>query len=163
VARDTRLLAEKWAPWVAGAVLVAGVASYAAVHFTGSDAPPHEKSKLLPVERRVALEFVHSAVARKNLARAWEISAPELREGTTREEWLSGTLRVVPYPVAKAHVVLHTVSSFTDVARLTVTFVPNAGTDAEQQTFLLDLRNVDGQWLVSAWQPSEAIRPHEGG
>jgi hypothetical protein len=145
-------------------VLIAGVASFATVRFTGGDsAPPHEKSKLLPVERRVALEFVHAAVARKNLARAWEISAPELRSGTTREEWLAGTLRVVPYPVAKASVLLQTVSSFTDVARLNVTFVPKPGTDARSQTFLLDLRNVDGSWLVSAWQPTEAVRPHKGG
>ena len=145
-------------------MLVAGVASYATVRLTGGDsAPPHEKSKLLPVERRVALEFVNTAVARKKLARAWEISAPELKQGTTREEWLAGTLRVVPYPVAKANVLLQTVSSFTDVARLNVTFVPKPGTDARSQTFLLDLRNLDGRWLVSAWQPTEAVRPHKGG
>jgi hypothetical protein len=144
-------------------VLVAGIASYAAVHFTGSSAPPHEKSKLLPVERRVALEFVHTAVARRNLARAWEISAPELKRNTTREEWLAGTLRVVPYPVAKAHVLLRTASSFTDAAGLDIDFVPRAGTDAKPQTFLLELRNVDGRWLVSAWQPSEAVRPQPSG
>jgi hypothetical protein len=155
---------EKWAPWAAGAVLVAGVASYAIVHFTGGKAaaPPHVLSKLQPVERRVALEFIDTAVARRRLDRAWDLAAPELKRGTTRAEWLAGTMRVVPYPVAKAHVVLAVVSSYTDRARLNASFVPRPGTKAKPQTFTLDLRNVDGRWLVSAWQPSETIRPPKG-
>jgi hypothetical protein len=153
---------ERWAPWLAGAVLVAGVASYAVVRFSGSDAPRHEKSKLLPVERRLALEFLDTAVARRNLARAWDLAAPELKRDTTRAEWLAGTMRVVPYPVDKAHVLLHVASSFTDVARLNVTFVPKPGTKADPQTFTIDLRNVDGRWLVSAWQPTETLKPRSG-
>jgi hypothetical protein len=71
-------------------------------------------------------------------------------------------MRVVPYPVAQATVMLHAANSFTDVARFDVTFLPKPGTKAKPQTFLLDLRNVDGHWLVSAWQPSEQIRPKKG-
>jgi hypothetical protein len=154
---------DRWAPWIAGAVLVAGVASYAAVRLTGDNAaPPHEKSTLLPVERQVALEFVHTAVARKNLARAWDLAAPELKRDTTREEWLAGTMRVVPYPVAQATVTLQVVSSFTDVAQFNVTFLPKPGTKADPQTFLLDLRKVDGRWLAGAWTPSDHVRPHKG-
>jgi hypothetical protein len=153
---------EKWAPWIAGAVLVAGVAAYAVVRFTGDESPPHKKSKLLPVERQVALEFVQTAVARKNLARAWDLAAPELKRDTTREEWLAGTMRVVPFPVAQATVMLHAVSSFTDIARFDVTFLPKSGTKIKPRTFLLDLRNVDGRWLVSAWQPAEHVRPLKG-
>jgi hypothetical protein len=159
-----RTVVDRWAPWIAGAVLVAGVASYAAVRFTGDEAtpPPHEKSKLLPVERQVALEFVNTAVARKNLARAWDLAAPELKHDTTRDEWLAGTLRVVPYPVAQATVMLHAVSSFTDTARFNVTFLPKPGTKVDPQTFLLDLRKVGDSWLVSAWTPSERVRPKKG-
>lgn len=155
---------ERWAPWVAGVVLVAGVASYTAVRFTRDDAAPqHRPSKLTLEERRIALEFVHTAVARRHLARAWDLAAPELKRGTTREEWLAGTMRVVPYPVHEAYVRLHVVRSFTDLARLTVAFLPKAGTKARPQTFVLDLRDVDGRWLVSAWMPMEAVRPHRGG
>jgi hypothetical protein len=132
------------------------------VHFTGSEAPRHEKSKLLPVERQVALEFVNTAVARKNLARAWDLAAPELKRGTTKDEWLAGTMRVVPYPVDKAQVLLHVASSFTDVAELDVTFVPKPGTTIDPQTFVLDLSNVDGRWLVSGWQPNEQVKPRKG-
>ena len=168
MARDARLLsrAERYAPWLAGLVLVAGVAAYTAVHFTGGSTPkppPHVRSTLLPVERRIALEFVHTAVARKNLARAWDIAAPELKGGTTREEWLAGTMPVVPYPVAKANVALRVVDSFEDVAHLNVVFTPKPGTDASQQTFELDLRNDGKRWLVSVWQPAATIRPRSGG
>jgi hypothetical protein len=155
---------EKWAPWIAGAVLVAGVASYAAVHFTGGTkaAVPHVRSKLLPVERRVALEFIDTAVARRHLARAWDLAAPELKQGTTRAEWLAGTMRVVPYPVAEAQVVLTAVNSFTDRARLNVSFLPRPDTKATPQTFTLDLRNMDGRWLVSGWAPSATVKPPKG-
>jgi hypothetical protein len=43
-----------------------------------------------------------------------------------------------------------------------VTFVPHAGTKAAAATFLLGLRNVDGHWLASAWQPSSPVAPHKG-
>ena len=33
------------------------------------------------------------------------------------DEWKTGTIPVVPYPVAKAHVTLHVINSFTDRAR----------------------------------------------
>jgi hypothetical protein len=154
---------DTWAPWVAAAFLVAGIASYATVRFGGGDGrPPHRKAKLEAVERRVAVEFVRTAVARKDPARAWELTAPELKQGTTREEWLAGTMRIVPYPVEQASIALSVVSSFTDTARLNVSFLPRSGTDAKPQTFALDLRKVDGRWLVSAWQPTETVRPGAG-
>jgi hypothetical protein len=155
---------EQWAPFVAGAVLVVGVASYALVHFSGGSQPQvvHRPSKLEPTERRIALEFVQTAVARKRLARAWDIAAPELKRGTTREEWLAGTLRVVPYPVAKADAIFTVVNSFTDRAQLNVAFLPKPGTRVDPQTFTLDLRKVDGRWLVSAWLPTEKVRPGKG-
>jgi hypothetical protein len=78
------------------------------------------------------------------------------------DEWKTGTIPVVPYPVAEANVTLKPVNSFTDVAQLRVTFVPRAGTKAEAATFLLGLRNVDGHWLASAWQPSSPVAPHKG-
>jgi hypothetical protein len=154
---------DRWAPWVAGVVLVVGIGSYAAVRLGGGDGQPlHRKATFEAAERRVALEFVRTAVARKDLARAWDIAAPDLKASTTREEWLSGTMRVVPYPVAQAQTVLQVVSSFTDVARVDVSFVPKPGADAKAQTFTLDLRKIDGRWLVSAWQPAEHLRPRKG-
>jgi hypothetical protein len=160
-----KAVAERWAPWVAAVVLVAGIAAFVATRHSGSSSaplPPHRASQLVAAERRVAQEFLDTAVARKHLDRAWAIVAPELKQGMTLAEWKTGTIPVVPYPVAQAGVALRVVSSFTDVAHLQVTFVPRSGTKAQAATFALGLRKVDGRWLVSAWQPSSAIVPHKG-
>jgi hypothetical protein len=161
-----KALAERWAPWVAAAVLVAGIAAFAVMRHSGSSptpAPPHRASSLVNAERRVAYEFLDTAVARKHLDRAWTIVAPELKQGMTLDEWKTGTIPVVPYPVGRAQAMLRVVSSFTDLARLQVTFVPKSGTKAHAATFTLGLRNVGGRWLVSAWQPSSTVVPHKGG
>jgi hypothetical protein len=144
MARNARLLA------LAAPALVAVVAACGGT----ASAPPHVKSTVQPVERRVALEFVRTAVARKNLARAWDITAPELKHDTTREEWLAGTMRVVPYPVGDKPVLVRAVDSFADAAHFTVTIggLP----------FTLGLRNVGGKWLVSTWAPAGEIHPPSG-
>jgi hypothetical protein len=159
-----RALAGRWAPWLAVAVLVAGVVAVTVARHNGSDSstPPHRAAPLSAAERRLAHEFLATAVARKHLDRAWELVAPQLKEGISLETWKTGSIPVVPYPVAQAKVVMHTVNSFTDRARLNVNFVPRSGTKASPATFTLDLQNVDGRWLVSGWQPSSTVIPPKG-
>jgi hypothetical protein len=158
---------ERWAPWVAGAVLVAGVATYATTTWvTGGDDTASSAQRRTPLEaseRRVALEFIHTAVARRNLVRAWEIVGSELKQDMSLDEWTTGTIPVVPYPVAQADPVLAVVYSYADHARLNVAFIPHPGAKADPQTFALDLRKRDGRWLVTAWGPAETIRPPKGG
>jgi hypothetical protein len=156
---------QRWAPWVAVAVLVAGVVAYGVTKLSDSTpaaALPHRVAPLAAAERTVAREFVDTAVARKHLDRAWEITAPELKQGMSLDEWKTGTIPVVPYPVEQAVAQLKVVSSFTDTAQLTVNFLPRAGTKVQPASFRLDLRNVDGRWLVSSWLPSAAIVPPKG-
>ena len=119
-------------------------------------------SPLAPAERRVATEFVDTAVARKHLDRAWAISGPELKQHLSLSEWKTGSIPVVPYPVAESKVLLRTVDSFTDAARLRVSFVPHAGAKAKAATFMLGLTNVNGRWLVSSWDPSSVVEPQQG-
>src|ERR671937_1729345 len=90
---------ERWAPWAAGIVLVAGVAPYAGTRLaSGSSAPaPAGSVRLDPKAARVAREFVATAVARRHLARAWELAAPDLKQGMTLAEWNTGTIPVTPY------------------------------------------------------------------
>jgi hypothetical protein len=143
-----RALAGRWAPWLAVAVLVAGVVAVTVARHNGSDSstPPHRGAPLTAAERRLANEFLDTAVARKHLDRAWELVAPQLKEGISLETWKTGSIPVVPYPVAQAKVALHTVNSFTDRARLNVNFVP-ARAQGDPATFTLDLQNLDGRWL----------------
>lgn len=154
---------EKWAPWVAGAVLVAGIVAFAVTRLdSGTSTPPHRKAPLSAEERRVALEFVSTAVGRRDLPRAWELAAPELKQGMSRDEWNTGTIPVVPYPVAQARTLLRAVNSFTDAGELRVTFVPRAGATTHAATFTLQLRKLDGRWLVSAWVPASSVAPASG-
>ena len=155
----------KYAPWLAAAVLVAGIAAFAVTRHDGSSSappPPHRTAPFTAAESSVAHEFVQTAVARKQLARAWDIVAPELKQGMTLADWKTGTIPVVPYPVAEAHPLYRVLSSFTDTARVQVGFLPRAGSKARAATFTLDLRNVDGRWLVSSWQPTSTVTPHKG-
>jgi hypothetical protein len=158
-----RPFVERWGPWIAGAVLIAGVVSLAVTRLDrGTATPPHRKAQLEAAEQRVALEFVATAVARHDLVRAWDIVAPELKQGMTLDEWKTGTIPVIPYPVAQARPVIRAVNSFTDAAQLQITFVPRAGTKARPATFTLDLRKQGGSWLVSAWLPTSTVLPPTG-
>ena len=48
----------------------------------------------------MAQEFILTAVARKNLRRAYDLSGPQIRQGQSLKEWMTGNIAVVPYPVA---------------------------------------------------------------
>jgi hypothetical protein len=157
--------AERLGPWVAVAVLVAGIVAFAVTKLSDSTpaaAPPHRAAPLAPAERTVAREFIDSAVARKHLDRAWALAAPELRQDMTLDEWKTGTIPVVPYPVGQAVAQLKLVRSFTDTAQLHVNFLPRAGSKTQAASFRLDLRKVDGKWRVSSWLPTAAVVPPKG-
>jgi hypothetical protein len=172
MARDTGLLTaavmkvvQRWAPWISIAVLVAGVVAYAVTRLSDSApaaAPLHRVARLGTAERRVAREFLHTAVARKHLDRAWAIAAPELRQDMTLAEWKTGTIPVVPYPVDEAFAQLKVLSSFTDAAEIQVRFLPHTGAKTKPASFRLGLRKLDGAWVVSSWLPSAAIVPPSG-
>jgi hypothetical protein len=157
--------AQRWAPWVAVAVLVAGIVAFAVTKLSDSKpaaVPPHRPAPLAAVERTVAREFVDTAVARKHLDRAWAITAPALKQDMTHDEWMTGTIPVVPYPVDQAVAQLKLVSSFTDTAQFTVNFLPRTGAKAQAASFRLELSKVDGKWLASSWLPSAAVVPPKG-
>ena len=156
-------VAERWTPRLAAAVLVAGVTAFAVVKLTGSSAPPpHRASRLSAGEAHLVLTFLDTAVARTHLERAWAIVTPELKQGMSLAEWKKGTIPVVPYPVREANVGMTTVESFTDTAHLAVKFSPLPGSVARPATFTIDLRKVNGTWLVAAWAPSSSVTPHKG-
>ena len=160
---NARRLASRWAPWLAGAVLIAGVVAFAVTRLDGgASTPVHRKAPLAAAARKVALEFVSTAVARRNLDRAWDLVAPELKQGMSRDEWLTGTIPVVPYPVSQAQIAIKPVNSFTDTAELDVSFLPRTGAAAKAATFALELVKQGDRWLVSSWLPASAVSPPSG-
>jgi hypothetical protein len=158
-----KALFEKWAPWLAGAVLVAGVCSYAVARATSGGSPAAQASeKTVPLDpraRAVAREFVATAVARKDLARAWTLTAPELKTGLTLAQWLTGQIPVQPYAVAKAVARYAVEESHPDDAVLRVSFLPPPASSTPAGEFLLTLRRLGGRWLVSAWTPQSIVEP----
>jgi hypothetical protein len=143
-------------------VLVAGVCTYVATRLVsgGSAAPVVQTAvPLSPQARAVAHAFVATAVARKDLARAWTLSAPELRHGMTLAEWKTGTIPVTPYPVRSAAPTYSVQSSYSDHAVLRVTFLPPPASRTPKGDFLLTLSNEGGRWLVSSWVPRSLVAP----
>jgi hypothetical protein len=71
---------------------------------TTGAAPVVATIRVTPAVRRQVDEtvqtFVHTAVIRRNLAAAWPLASPAMRQSVTRSEWLRGDLPVQPYPAA---------------------------------------------------------------
>jgi hypothetical protein len=107
-------------------------------------------------------EFISSAVARENPSRAWDVSAPSMKQGVSREKWNKGDLPVVPYPAAKRG--LGTWSfvqySYTDSVMLEVFVFPKPGSGWSAMTADVELlKQPDGRWLVDYWMPKRFHGP----
>lgn len=55
--------------------------------------------KLTGTARDVVERFVVSTLGRKDLAAAWEMAGPDLRNAVTKKQWLEGELPIPPFPV----------------------------------------------------------------
>jgi hypothetical protein len=151
---------------------------YLAVHYSnpgdpgnanGPEIPDYVQPKNSPFTasekqavRRSLKEFISSAVARENPSRAWEVSAPSLKQDVSREEWNKGELPVVPYPAAKRG--LGTWSfveySYTDSIGLEVFVFPKPGSGWSAMTADVELVKArDGRWLVDYWMPKRFHGP----
>jgi len=162
-------------PWIAGLVLVAGVVAFSTVYIfdTGESveskitdretgpavvAVPRKNVVLDPAARRVAGEFILSAVARKNLAESYEITHPELRQGLTLRQWLTGNIPVQYYPAEAIDKATFKIDeSYPDEAVLEVALVPREGAQVKPQIFYIGLKKAHGKWLVNYWAPRSAI------
>src|SRR5262245_11618218 len=96
--------------WIGGALLVVGVAVGAIAAFwptpkslqlptTTRPAQIAPKEKSVPLEaaaKVVGEQFIETAVARKNLAQSWTITAPALRGSFTLKRWKTGAIPVIP-------------------------------------------------------------------
>jgi hypothetical protein len=73
---------------------------------THSSSPPVTSGPALkpggtldPAAKRVMVEFVRGGLTRTNLAHAWELATPDLRNTVTKKQWLRGELPFAPFPV----------------------------------------------------------------
>jgi hypothetical protein len=151
-------------------VLVAGVAA-ATIAFFGNtgkslESPKSNEAaniftqrKQIPLDkdaRRVAGRFILTAVARKSLAESYELTHPELRQGLSKQEWLTGNIPVQYYPADKLETATFKVDeSYPDEAILEVALLPEKTVKVEPQIFYIGLKKVGtgaaSEWKVNYW------------
>jgi len=109
----------------------------------------------------VASKFIYTAVARKNIDRSWDLTAPELRSGFTRKQWDTGVNPIAGYPVQEARWKL----LYSDVEGVgySIALFPTKGSQERAQVFLIGLHQLGSgkkrHWVVDNWQAA----PNSGG
>ena len=120
---------------------------------------PFTRERRQAVER-VLDEFAATAVARRDLARAYDLAGPSLRAGLTREEWASGDIPVYPFPSRDAQV-LQVIGSHPRSIELDVSLMPRQGTEYEVSDFTVTLtavgRGASLRWRVDAFNPLRIV------
>jgi hypothetical protein len=115
-----------------------------AAHLTES-----QRSEVLSVMSR----FIKTAVARRQLDAAYDMTAPELRGQLTRKAWRSGNIPIVPFPSIGIYDMVLDYSYSGDVA-FDVALIGNRG---GVKTFLVELKQAGhgehAPWRVAAWVP----------
>ncbi len=118
---------------------------------------PEETTAIDPAARQVAGEFIKTAVARKNLPASYDIVAPELRQGLTRQQWETGSIPIVFYPAGNIELVTFKVDrSYKNEVHWQVYMVPKAGSEEQPALFYIGLKRANEQapWKVFEWVPS---------
>ena len=123
---------------------------------------PQVKAPISNEARQVAVRFIQTAVARKNLPEAWTLVGPNLKGGLTREQWITGNNPVVPYPISALDVAPFKVDeSFQDSALIEVALLPKKGSGVKAQLFFLALEKSgtgpNARWVVNNWVPRASV------
>jgi len=161
----------RWLITISGLVLVAGVVAVlivfvfrnqtSSVNNTPITNKPAQIVKQAPnvpltrAQREVAGKFILTAVARKNLAVAYNLVTDTLKQGLTLKQWQSGNIPVVPFDVGAGLVApMHVLYSHPRSAELQILLLPKHG---KGQFFILVLKAVgpgkQKHWLVDSWVP----------
>jgi len=102
-------------------------------------------------------EFVRTAVSRRHLDESWVLVHPNLKQGLTRKQWLTGEIPVVPFPavgIAEWHVDW----SYADDVAADVVLVPGPKSGLYRKSFTIEFKKATRQgsdgWLVYSWVPN---------
>jgi hypothetical protein len=107
-----------------------------------------------PEALQAARRFVQAAVLRTDLDAAWDLTAPELRNGYTRDQWLTGSIPVVPFPESDfERALFKVIEAYERDIWLEVHLVPQPESDLETAAFYMHLKPDGKRWLVSYWAP----------
>jgi hypothetical protein len=150
-------------------LLALGVAAFLFAFFrntgdsteTFSDEPaniftPEKTVQVDPEARKVAAEFIKTAVARKNLAASYALADPELRQGFSLKQWKTGNIPVVYYPIRNVDLAGFKVDrSYENEVVLQVLLAPEANSDVDPAIFYIGLKRASPgkPWRVYYWVP----------
>ena len=112
--------------------------------------------KLDPKAQQVAKLFIETAVARKDLAKAYPIAGPAIKQGQSLKEWLTGDIAVVPFPIEHLDVApMKVVYSYANEAAIQVALLTKDGSKAKSQLFDMTLERIGRpkHWVVNMWAP----------
>jgi hypothetical protein len=161
----------RWLPWLAAAVLIAGVVAVLVAYF-GNTVPanPNEKTSNAPAQketplgkaihlpaaaRTTAAQFIDAGVRGKNPTVAWKLSGPEIRQGESLKQWLhdwkTTGVPITPYPATKGAQMLIDFSRQKEI-QLKFALLPKKGSGYQPQMFLMVLDRYGKRWLVNSWQ-----------
>lgn len=111
--------------------------------------------KLDAQAKKVAQEFILTAVARKNLARAYRLAGPQIRQGQTLKQWMTGDIAVIPYPVSDLEIAPMKVDySYAKKALIEVALLPKKGSKVKGALFAMELDKIGKRWYVNSWVPA---------
>ena len=103
-----------------------------------------------------AARFLQTAVVREHVEDSWELTAPSLKAGYTRETWATEDIPVAPYPVDVAKWDVD--YSWQGVVGLKVALFPKRGEEVPAAVFDMQLRAFGTgdrrRWLVDSWTPT---------
>ena len=167
--------AQRRALWIGLAVFVVGAAAVPFALFRNTahplkDVASNEPAQIAakpstvaldPNALKIAREFILTAVARKNLDAAYDITDTDVRGTMTRRQWESGTIPVEYYPVGDVPLDAFKVTySYPHQALLQVSLVSKKGQTSENKegfTFFIGLKKVGSggqdRWVVNYWAP----------
>ena len=160
---------------LSGLILVAGLVAFAVTWIgdtgTSQETPlsnqpaktftPRKQVPLDVEARKVAGRFILTAVARENLGESYALVHPELRQGMTKKEWLTGNIPVVYYPAKEIETATFKVDeSYPDEAILEVALLPKDTKKTKPQVFYIGLKKAGkgtaARWMVNYWVPRAA-------
>jgi len=123
------------------------------------DVTKPEKNIQVPTEvKKLAQQFIKTAVARKNLDSAYDIVGPSIKQGMTRAEWNTGNIAVIPFPIDDLDYAPFKVDySHPRDVLMEIALLTKSGSKVKGQTFFINVKKfgtgANAHWLVDNWVP----------
>jgi hypothetical protein len=159
-----------WLPWIAGAILVAGVVAFLISYdvfgirntahvdnpVVGSKAatPPAPKRVTVPANKealQTIIRFLDAAVARKDLPTSYALVTPGLRQGMTLKQWNTGEIPIPFFPIWEKGAGYSHYSvqwSYKNELMIQVLLGAKKSAKLDPLTLWVGAKRIGGKWLV---------------